>query len=150
MFELLPFNRTGRLSAYDPFRAMDEFEKAFFGSPTFISDKEKNLFRTDIREADGSYILEADLPGFEKSDISVDVDGDYLIIKATRRSGYENKDCKDSYVRCERSYGSYSRSFDVSGVDTEAIGAKYENGVLTLTLPKKEPEKPAKRQLEIS
>lgn len=150
MFELYPFTRSGRLAAYDPFRAMDDLEKAFFGSvPSLFNEREKNVFRTDIREADGNYILEADLPGFDKSDISVDVDGDRLTVKATRHSEYENKEGKDSYVRCERSYGSYARSFDVSGIDVDAIDAKYENGVLTLTLPKKEPEKPAKKQLEI-
>ncbi len=147
MFEMLPFTRR---SVYDPFRAMDEFERAFFGATPFVFDRgEKNIFRTDIREEDGKFILEADLPGFEKSDISVDLDGDRLTVKATRHSGYENKENKDSYIRCERSYGAYSRSFDVSGIDTDNIGAKYENGVLSLTLPKKEPETPAKRQLEI-
>lgn len=147
MFEMLPFTRR---SVYDPFRAFDEFERAFFdGTPSVFERGEKNIFRTDIREEDGKFILEADLPGFDKSDISVDLDGDRLTVKAERHSGYESKENKDSYIRCERSYGSYSRSFDVSGIDTDAIGAKYENGVLTLTLPKKEPVTPAKRQLEI-
>ena len=150
MFELLPFNRSGRVAAYDPFRAMDEFEKAFFSNASpFYGEKEKNLFRTDIRESEGNYVLEADLPGFDKNDISVDVDGDCLTVKATRHSEFENKENKDSFIRCERSYGAYSRSFDVSGINTDEIGAKYENGVLTLTLPKKEPEKPTKRQLTI-
>ena len=146
MFEMLPFTHR---NVYDPFRAIDEFEKAFFNSPAVLEREEKNIFRTDIREENGKYILEADLPGFDKNDISVDLDGDRLTVKATRHSGYESKESKDSYIRCERSYGAYSRSFDVSGIDTDNIGAKYENGVLSLTLPKKEPETPTKRQLEI-
>ena len=69
--------------------------------------------------------------------------------KAQRSSDTEDKDKKESYVRIERSYGSYERSFDVSGIDTESIGAKYENGVLILNMPKKEPVTPPQRQLTI-
>lgn len=147
MFEMLPFTHR---SVYDPFRAIDDFERAFFGNtPEVFERADKNIFRTDIREEDGKFILEADLPGFDKNDISVDLDGDRLTVKATRHSGYEKKEAKDAYIRCERSYGSYSRSFDVSGIDTDNITAGYENGVLILTLPKKEPETPARRKLEI-
>ena len=61
----------------------------------------------------------------------------------------EDKDKKENYVRIERSYGTYERSFDVSGIDTEGIGAKYENGVLILNMPKKEPVSPPQKQLTI-
>ena len=94
-------------------------------------------------------MLEADLPGFDKKDINIDVNGDYLTIKAERHSEHEDKKKKDSYIRCERSYGSYCRSFDVTGIDTEKIAAKYDNGVLTLTMPRKDPQQPASRQLTI-
>ena len=147
MFEIMPLNHRNHISSYNPFRDLDAFEKAFFGDRFFSGSPE--LFRTDIKEDDGTFILEADLPGFDKKDINIDLSGDYLTIKAERHSEHEDKDKKDSYVRCERSYGSYSRSFDVSGIDTDKIGAKYENGVLTLTMPRLEPQAPASRQLTI-
>ena len=87
--------------------------------------------------------------GFEKGDIKLDITGDVLTIQAERHSEHEEKDKKQKYVRCERSYGSYSRAFDISGVDADKIKAKYEDGVLKLTLPKKEEPKEQSRKLEI-
>ena len=68
---------------------------------------------------------------------------------AERHFRVKEKDKKDKVIRMERSYGSYTRSFDISGVDTNSISAKYENGVLCLTLPKVEPQLPEARHLEI-
>ena len=95
------------------------------------------------------YLLEADLPGFDKKDIQLDINGDTLTIHAERHSKVEEKDKKDKVIRVERSYGSYSRQFDISAVDAENIKAKYDNGVLQLTLPKKEKVLPEGRRLEI-
>ena len=86
-------------------------------------------------ESGNNYILEADLPGFEKGDIKLDVKDDILTIKAERPTETEKKDKDSRRICCERSYGSYSRQFDVSGIDTDKISAKYENGVLKLTMP---------------
>ena len=148
MFEIMPMNHRNHINAYNPFRDWDALEKAFFGD-RFFRDSDIELFKTDIKEKDGAFVLEADLPGFDKKDINIDVNGDYLTIKAERHSEHEDKDKKDSYIRCERSYGAYARSFDVSGVNVDGIRAKYENGVLTLTMPKREPELPKARTLEI-
>ena len=101
------------------------------------------------RDAGDAYVLEADLPGVKKEDIHIDVDGDRLSISAQRSSGREEKDQDGNYIRCERSYGSFSRSFDISGVRSEDITAAYENGVLTLTMPKQTTAVPAARRLEI-
>ena len=79
--------------------------------------------------------------------MKLELDGDTLTIKAERHSEHEDK--KEKYIRCERAYGSYSRSFDVTGINADAITAAYDNGVLTLTLPKRTPEVPAARQIEI-
>ena len=75
--------------------------------------------------------------------------GDILTVKAEKSNETEEKDDDGRVIRRERSLGSYSRSFDVGEVDTESIKAKYENGVLTLTLPKKQELKPEERLLEI-
>ncbi len=141
MFELMPFGYR-RVSAYNPFRDFEEMSRSFWDN-TNVS-----AFRTDITEKDGTYVLEADLPGFKKEDISVDIDKDCLTITAEHKSE-EKEENADSYIRRERYYGSYTRSFNVKGIDTEAITAAYNDGVLTLTMPKKEPEAPAARRLEI-
>ena len=141
MFELMPFGYR-RVSAYNPFRDFEEMSRSFW------DDTNVSAFRTDITEKDGKYILEADLPGFKKEDISVDIDKDCLTITAEHKSE-EKEENADSYIRRERYYGSYTRSFNVKGIDTEAITAAYNDGVLTLAMPKKEPEIPAARRLEI-
>ncbi len=141
MFELMPFGYR-RVSAYNPFRDFEEMSRSFWDN-TNVS-----AFRIDITEKDGTYVLEADLPGFKKEDISVDIDKDCLTITAEHKSE-EKEENADSYIRRERYYGSYTRSFNVKGIDTEAITAAYNDGVLTLTMPKKEPEVPAARRLEI-
>lgn len=141
MFELMPFGYR-RVSAYNPFRDFEEMSRSFW------DNNNVSAFRTDITEKDGKYVLEADLPGFKKEDISVDIDKDCLTITAEHKSE-EKEENADSYIRRERYYGSYTRSFNVKGIDTEAITAAYNDGVLTLTMPKKEPEIPAARRLEI-
>ncbi len=129
---------------------MDEFEKRFFASPFgFFENGVLDEFKTDVKDEGDRYELEADLPGFDKKDIHLDVNGDTLTVSAERHSEHEEKDKKGKYVRCERSYGTYSREFDVSGVNTEGIKAKYENGVLKLTMPKKADALPETKRLEI-
>ncbi|MCQ2418418.1 MAG: Hsp20/alpha crystallin family protein [Clostridia bacterium] len=138
---LVPYNRRNNsMSVFDPFREFDALERAFFGR------RDMTEFRTDITDNGNEYSLQADLPGFNKEDIHIDLDDAVLTITAERHSEFEQKDRKGDYVRCERSYGTYSRSFDTTGVDTENIKATYENGVLRLTLPKlAEPEKKTRR-----
>ena len=106
-------------------------------------------FKTDILDQGDHYELRADLPGFKKEDISLSLDGDTLVISAERHSDWEDKDKQGNFVRCERSYGNYSRSYDMSEIQTDAIEAGYQDGVLTLKLPKKAPNTPASRQIEI-
>ena len=151
MFELRPFHRNDQELTYNPFKAMEDFEKRFFEDPFtgFFQNGDIAEFKTDISDQGDSYLLEADLPGFEKKDIHLDVSGDVLTINAERHSEHEDKDKKGNYIRLERSYGQYSRQFDVSGIDAHGIRAKYDNGVLKLTLPKKQPQVPESHTLEI-
>ena len=136
---------------YNPFREMEEFEKAFFGAPFghFFHAPALQQFRTDVTDEGDHYALEADLPGFEKKDIALEIRDDTLIIRAERKSKVEEKDKKDKVIRMERSYGAYQRSFDISGVNVDGIKAKYVDGVLRLTLPKQEKRLPEGRRLEI-
>ena len=143
MFELTPFVKRNHVTTYDPFRLFDEVERSFF------KGSELGDFRADIRDTGDAYELEADLPGVKKEDIKVDLDNNYLTISAERHAEKDEKDKKGNYVRRERSYGSYSRSFDVTGVQTEQITAEYTDGVLKLHLPKKQEALPTTRRLEI-
>ncbi len=147
MFELRPYSRKNN-SLYNPFKEMDELENSFFGSPFgFLNAIDE--FKTDIKDEGDHYELIADLPGFDKKDIKLDISDDTLTVSAQRHSKHEEKDKKGKYIRCERSYGNYSRSFDLSGVKADEVTAKYENGVLKLTMPKKTETKPSSRRLEI-
>lgn len=148
MFELTRRNNN-HIASYDPFREMEEMERRFF-SPRFDEFFRNDMaaFKTDVTDEGDHYLLEADLPGFRKEDIRLELDGDTLTIRAERHSNVEKKE-KHEVVRVERSYGSYSRSFDISAVKAEDIKAKYDNGVLQLTLPKKDIVTPTSRQIEI-
>lgn len=142
MFDMMPFERRNSMARFDPFRELENFEKSFFGD--FGGG-----FRTDIKDKGDHFELEADLPGVKKEDIAVDIDGDCLTISAQRDSRREEKNDQEQYVRRERSYGSYSRSFDISNVKSEEISGSYENGVLKLVLPKRSPTGSASRRLDI-
>ena len=142
MFEIMPYGHR-RVVAYNPFRELEEMSRSFW------NDTNLNAFRTDITEKDGVYTLTAELPRFNKEDISIDIDKDCLTIAAERKDESEDEDKERNYVRRERFYGSYSRSFNVKGIDTEAINASYADGILTLTMPSKTPETPPTRRLEI-
>ena len=143
MFELIPFGGR-RVSVYDPFRAIDEMERSFFGNG---QNSVVSAFRTDVVDNGDSYKLEAELPGFNKDDIKIDVENDVLTISAERK--LDNEEKKHNFVKRERFYGSYSRSFDVSGIEVDGIEAAYTDGVLCLTMPKKVETAPASRRLEI-
>ena len=143
MYEMMPFTRNHGVDLYRPFRDLEELERSLFANSSAAA------FKTDIRDTGDAYVLEADLPGMKKEDIHIDIDGDRLSISAERSAVKEEKDENGGYVRCERSYGSFSRSFDISGIRGEDISAAYADGVLTLTLPKQAKTVPASRRLEI-
>ena len=140
MFELIPFT-TRHVNVYDPFRAFDELQRSFFNERPAMG------FRTDVIDTGDAYQLDAELPGFKKEDISIDVENDCLTISVERK--VEDEDKRPNYVKRERVYGAFSRSFDVSGINMEGIEAAYKDGILTLTMPKKVEQKPAKCKLEI-
>ena len=143
MFELIPFDRHIRSAAsFDPFRMLDDFDRRFFESAPAVS-----AFRTDVIDTGDAFKLECELPGFQKEDLKIDVENDVLTISAERKADTEEE--KSNYVKRERFYGSFSRSFDVSGINVDGIEAAYTDGVLNLTLPKKAAEVPASRRLEI-
>lgn len=131
---------------FDPFHDLDMMERAMFGRNSINSE---GYIRTDIREKDNNYILEAELPGFKKEDVNVELEDGYLTISANNNYEHEEKDEKGNFVMRERRSGSFRRMYDTTGIDTENIKASFENGVLTLTMPKLAEVKPATKRLEI-
>ena len=105
--------------------------------------------KVDIYETDNAYVLNAELPGLTKDQIDIDVNDSTLTLKGEKK--FEEKVEKDSYVRVERSYGNFSRSFVLSDdVSPEGITANYKEGVLEVTLPKKEEAQPKEIKVEIN
>ena len=134
MFDITPYEM--RSIYRNPFRDLEKLEKEFFGRTS------ANDFCTDIKDNGDSYMLEADLPGFKKEDIHVDVQNGYLTISAERRSESEEKDSKGNVIHSER-------SFNLSGIDEDKITASYKDGVLSLSMPKTSRTVPETRRLEI-
>lgn len=113
--------------------------------------KENNLgkMKCDIYEKEGIFYLEMDIPGFDKSDVDIQIDdNDYLTITAEKSSSNEENDEKN-YIRKERTYGKYQRSFYVGNIDKNGIEASFENGILKVVMPKKEEEKILTQKIEI-
>ena len=96
----------------------------------------KNLMKTDVRETENSYELDIDLPGFKKDEVNVELKNGYLTIQAAKGLDKEEQDKKGKYIRQERYAGACSRSFYVGDVKPEEVSAKYEDGILKLTMPK--------------
>lgn len=151
MFELRPYRRNNSVKEYNPFREMDDFERSLFADPFggFFGSRDLEAFKTDISDEGDHYLLEADLPGFDKKDIHLEINGDTMTITAERNVENKTEEKKNKYVRMERSYGRYVRSFDISAIDCAEIKAKYDSGVLSLTLPKKKEVIPQAKRVEI-
>lgn len=140
MFGMIPFGREEN----SLFNYLDNMERSLF---TGFGDMSQ--FRCDIQDKGDSYLMEAELPGFNKEDIKLDLKDGILTISAQHGENKDEEDGKGSYIRRERRYGSFTRSFDVTGVDEEHITAAYNNGVLELNLPKAVPVVPEAKRIAI-
>ena len=110
-----------------------EVDKALYGKHA------NNVMKTDVKETDTGYEVDIDLPGFKKDEINAQLDNGYLTISAAKGLDKDEKDKKGKYIRKERYAGAMSRSFYVGeGVTQEDIKAKYEDGILRLSVSKKE------------
>lgn len=96
-----------------------------------------DAFKTDVIDQGDKYLLQAELPGFDKSDINIDLKDNLLTISASHKEEKDEED-KNKYIRRERYYSSYSRSFRVNDVEAGDIDASYNNGILEVSFPKKD------------
>jgi len=135
------------LSRFDPLASVRLFEDAF---TRLINEPRANRPwspAVDIYETENELVLKADLPEVDQKDIDVRVENQTLTISGERK--FEEKQAENGYHRIERSYGSFVRSFAVPNTfDTEKVAAAFKNGVLTVTLPKKEHAKPRQVKIE--
>ena len=142
MFDLVPFRRRNRqMQGQDP---MESLINSFFDD-SFTSMTAN--FKTDIIEQEDKYVIEAELPGMHKDDIELEIDNDRLTISANQT--HEVKEEEENYIRRERRTGSFQRSFYIDNIQEDDIKASYDNGILKIDLPKKEPTKPKRREIEI-
>jgi HSP20 family protein len=136
------------LSHYDPLANLRLFEDAFSRMLTEPQTNRPWAPAVDIYETENELVLKADLPDVELKDIDVRVENQTLTISGERT--FEKNDTTKGYHRIERNYGSFVRSFSVPNTfDTENIAADFKNGVLSVTLPKKEAAKPRQIKVEV-
>jgi len=136
------------LSQYDPLTSLRQFEDTV---TRFFSEPQTNrpwAPPVDIYETENELVFKADLPDVELNDLTVRVENQTLTISGERK--FERKDAGKGYHRVERSYGNFSRSFSVpNSFDTDKVNAGFKNGVLTVTLPKKDAAKPRQIKVEV-
>lgn len=138
MFDLIPFGRNKSL-----WNTFDELEKNFWNSGLVNAGG----FKTDVLDQGDHYLLEAELPGFKKEDIHIDIEENYLLI--TAQTSEEKNEEKKNYVKRERYQRTFTRQFNIADVKADEIAAQYEHGILKVTLPKKDSEQPPKRSIDI-
>ena len=134
---------------FDDFFGRDfDLFPALSGSNPLYGKHAKNLMKTDVRETEGTYELDIDLPGFKKDEVNLTLEDGYLTISAAKGLDKDEKDKKGKYIRQERYAGTCSRSFYVGeGVEPTDVSAKFEDGILKVSLPKREQKQLPKSNL---
>ena len=144
MFTMIPYRRylSNPAKMLDSILS-DTFSRQISGENTFT-----NGFRVDIREKDGAYLMEAELPGVAEDQINLTIDDNMLTISADIRTEDKQEDGNRYY--CERRTGHVERSFSLDGIDLDQISASYRNGILYVTLPKDKPVEKTVRKIAIA
>ncbi len=114
----------------------------------FLEREKTSHIKADIIEKDNNYILEMDVPGYDKKDISIDLDNGYLTVTAKKQENVDEKDKNQNYIKRERKQVACTRSFYVGDIKEDSIKPSLDNGILKITFPKIEP-KSTKKQIEI-
>ena len=120
----------------------------FFDDSFFNESRRKEIMKTDIKEGENEYTLEIEMPGIKKENVKIELSKGYITISAENNNEVEEKE--NNYIRKERHYGSFTRSFYVGDkVEMNDINASMDNGILSITVPKEESEEPEKKYIEI-
>jgi HSP20 family protein len=145
------------ISRWEPFRGLSTLHdqvNRLFNETVLRGQGEDSALMTwspavDIYETENELVVKADLPDVSEKDIDVRVENNLLTVRGERK--FEKSVSEDNYLRVERSYGTFSRSFSLPNtVNAEAIHAEYKNGVLTVTMPKREESKPRQVKVAVS
>lgn len=137
MFGIVPF-RNNKIQERGSLFDLENMFNDFFND-SFMGLASTNAIKADIKENEKEFIIDAEIPGANKEDIKLDLKDDRLTISVQKTE--EVKEEKENYIRRERRFGASSRSFYVENVKNEDVTAKYENGILTIVLPKSETKK---------
>lgn len=145
--KLVPFNRRNFVRRDDDFYSMYDVLDDFFSDTLTSRNLSRDTFKLDIEEKENTYLIEAELPGIDKDEVSIELDNDRLVISVERK---EEKDIEEkNYVHRERRYSSMSRGVYLGDIDKGDIKAKLDNGVLSIEVPKKtEVEETKKIEIE--
>jgi HSP20 family protein len=154
MFGLTPYERwqnsiQKKGDTWDVDKMFDSMFEEFCNRskfPSFLSMNSGDM-KVDIKEGEKEFILEAELPGVDKNNINLELKDDVLTVSVERNE--EVNEDKENYIRKERRYGSMSRSFYVDDINTDEIKAKFENGILYVTLPKLESKVSKNNKIQI-
>ncbi len=117
----------------------DNFFRDLFDLP--YERRHSDLMKTDVYESDKDYVLNIELPGYDKKDISITLEDGYLIVEAKKESKVDEKDENGRYIRRERYLGNVSRSYYIGEIDEKNIKANFDKGILSLSYPKEEMQK---------
>ena len=145
MFGIRPVRKWEKMMPRSLMWDFDQMFESMFDDMNYVDSYQP--LKVDVKEKDKEYLLEVEIPGVEKEDISLEIRDDILTISAERKE--EINEENENYIRKERRYGSFKRSFYVDNVDQEKIKAKFKNGVLKVKLPKKEITSPKENRIPI-
>lgn len=146
MFNIVPLGKNNLIKRERELTPIFEnfFEDNFFPAVNYMH----NNFKVDLRETEKEYLLEAELPGIKKENINLEYENNYLLISAVRNEDKENQ--QNNYVRRERYYGEFKRSFYIDNIDEEKIDACFNDGVLVIVMPKITQGKDKKKKIDIN
>ncbi len=145
---LMHFEPFNDLARFDSLRGIEDFFRDFHVNPSLRALAAESRIKVDVTETEQAYLVKAEIPGVKKEDIHVDVERNQVTIKAETKRDAEDKQ-GGTVVRSERYWGEQFRSFTLAqAIDEEKVAASYKDGVLELTLPKKQPVKGKKVQID--